>query len=98
MYSEQGRRRVLVCYDIVDDSQRQAVATLLEGYGERVQGSVFEVMVDASGLRQLKTDLECQVNVLTDRVRFYSLCQRDSAGMISLGVGPGVVDTAYWLL
>lgn len=98
MYSEQIRQRVLVCYDIVDDHQRQAVAILLEGYGERVQGSVFEVMLGASGLKQLKTELECRINVLTDRVRFYSLCQRDSVGMISLGVGPRVIDTAYWLL
>ncbi|MGP1372035.1 MAG: CRISPR-associated endonuclease Cas2, partial [Almyronema sp.] len=33
---------VLVVYDIPDDKRRTKLATFLEGYGRRVQYSVFE--------------------------------------------------------
>ena len=36
------RRLWMVCYDIEDDGVRQRVATILKGFGERVQWSVFE--------------------------------------------------------
>ncbi|MCA1676888.1 MAG: CRISPR-associated endonuclease Cas2 [Actinobacteria bacterium] len=36
---------VVVAYDIVDDGRREDVASLLSGYGPRVQLSVFECQV-----------------------------------------------------
>ena len=35
----------LVCYDIVSDYRRNKVSQLLEGYGIRVQRSVFECLL-----------------------------------------------------
>ena len=32
----------LICYDVVNDRRRNRVSRLLEGYGLRVQKSVFE--------------------------------------------------------
>ena len=37
-----GAMRYVVTYDIADDRRREDVATLLSGYGPRVQLSVFE--------------------------------------------------------
>ncbi len=32
----------VVCYDVTQDKRRRKLAKLLDGYGDRVQGSVFE--------------------------------------------------------
>ncbi len=34
--------RFVVCYDIADDKRRQRVSQILDAYGDRIQGSVFE--------------------------------------------------------
>ena len=36
---------LLITYDVADDLRRERLATLLSGYGPRVQLSVFECMV-----------------------------------------------------
>ena len=36
-----ARRRYLVAYDIRDDRRLRAIAACMEGYGERIQYSVF---------------------------------------------------------
>lgn len=43
----------LVAYDISRDDERNKVGKLLEGYGFRVQKSVFEVNADKRTLKQL---------------------------------------------
>jgi CRISPR-associated protein Cas2 len=48
----------LICYDIVKDSRRTKVAHLLEGYGLRVQKSVFEVVLMSNSLRATKEAVE----------------------------------------
>ncbi|MGH8610645.1 MAG: CRISPR-associated endonuclease Cas2 [Gammaproteobacteria bacterium] len=66
----------LVCYDISDDDVRQDVANLLGEYGERVQRSVFEVIVRTeTELAQLQQRL---AEALGDEpeLRFYRLCER----------------------
>ena len=39
-------RNWIVAYDIPDDRRRLAVANALEDFGDRVQHSVFEVLLD----------------------------------------------------
>ena len=47
----------LAAYDITDDRERDRVATLLEGYGFRVQFSVFQLRLTRSGLGRLERGL-----------------------------------------
>jgi CRISPR-associated endonuclease Cas2 len=52
----------LVCYDVVLDRRRNKVAHILEGYGLRVQKSVFEcVLTPDQSWRSLliKTRIRC---------------------------------------
>jgi CRISPR-associated protein Cas2 len=44
----------LICYDIADDRRRDRVSRFLEGYGLRIQKSVFECVLtpDQSALLQ----------------------------------------------
>ena len=38
--------RFVVCYDVADNKRRYKVAACLDGYGDRVQGSVFELRIE----------------------------------------------------
>jgi CRISPR-associated protein Cas2 len=45
--------RIVVSYDISDDKRRRKVAKIMEGYGYRVQYSVFECELEPKKLSQL---------------------------------------------
>lgn len=62
---------VVVMYDIPDDKRRSKVATFLEGYGRRVQKSVFECFVSLSEMQRLCDQVQKRVKVPDDNVRFY---------------------------
>jgi len=63
---------VVVAYDIVDDARREDVASLLSGYGPRVQLSVFECQVDSqTALQALRADLRALIDPLEDQIRLY---------------------------
>ena len=68
------RSRYVIAYDIPDDRRRTKIATTLEGYGERVQYSVFECLL---GVRQFDALWEelCQLlKPEQDSLRVYRLC------------------------
>jgi CRISPR-associated protein Cas2 len=62
---------VLVVYDIPDDKRRQKLATFLEGYGRRVQESVFECFLSLQEMKILHTKVQRRVKPTEDNVRFY---------------------------
>lgn len=47
----------LVVYDITDNRERRRVSKVLEGYGFRVQRSVFECLLNRSFKKKLKKNL-----------------------------------------
>src|SRR5579883_2769942 len=47
----------LVCYDIQDDGRLRRVAKLLEGYGERVQYSIFRCRLTSREAERLRWEL-----------------------------------------
>ena len=64
----------LACFDITDDHNRRKVGWLLERYGLRVQGSVFEIAVESPAhLERLKKKLLPYL-AAEDDLRFYHLC------------------------
>ncbi len=63
----------IVAYDIPCDKRRKKVSDLLEGYGKRVQYSVFECILTDSKYRELCQRLRKQVKLSEDSVRFYPL-------------------------
>ncbi len=68
----------LIAYDIAGDRRREDVATVLSGYGPRVQLSVFEC-----GLRSrreataLRAKLRTLIDAVEDQVRIYPLGRKD---------------------
>ena len=66
--------RVVVSYDISDDKRRRKVAEIMEGYGYRVQYSVFECDLTKNQMAAMKRALRPYVKSREmDSVRFYPL-------------------------
>jgi CRISPR-associated protein Cas2 len=65
----------VISYDVPDDRRRQKIADVLEGFGTRVQKSVFEVHLEPSHYADLRRRLERVMNPQEDNVRLYRLCE-----------------------
>jgi CRISPR-associated protein Cas2 len=68
-----NRIRYLVSYDICDPKRLRRVARTLEGFGVRLQYSVFECPLDGTRLAQLKAELQALLNHEEDQILFVSL-------------------------
>jgi len=65
--------RFLVSYDISHPKRLRRVAKAMEGFGVRLQFSVFECVFDSLRLERCKTALQGIVNHDEDQVLFVSL-------------------------
>jgi CRISPR-associated protein Cas2 len=81
----------VVAYDIPDDKRRKKVSDLLEGYGKRVQYSVFECMLTQAKYDELCSRLKKQVKLKEDSVRFYPLSRHTLGQVQTWGVGPDMM-------
>ena len=78
--------RILVSYDISNDKRRRHVAKIMEGYGYRVQYSVFECDLDANKLAELQKRLTPLVHAKEwESVRIYPLTLDCADRVIVLG-------------
>ncbi|MBU6995013.1 CRISPR-associated endonuclease Cas2 [Ferrovum myxofaciens] len=89
---------VVICYDIFDDHRRLRVMHAIEGYGFRVQGSVYECYVDHRRFGILKTQVAKLIDHEVDRVRYYTLCGRDYDDIVIHGKGLPPEDPATIIL
>jgi len=63
----------LITYDIPCDKRRKKVSDLLEGYGQRVQYSVFECVLTTDKYNELRQRLQQRIKPSEDSVRLYPL-------------------------
>lgn len=68
-----SRLRYLVSYDICDPKRLRHVARTLEGFGVRLQYSVFECPLDDVRMATLKAELHSLLKHDEDQVLFVSL-------------------------
>jgi CRISPR-associated protein Cas2 len=80
----------LVCYDVIHDRRRGRVSRLSEGYGLRVQKSVFECVLtpDQYELLQRRFETKRYLNPDEDQIRFYPMSPRHRQIVLILGVQP----------
>ncbi|MDD6553447.1 MAG: CRISPR-associated endonuclease Cas2 [Prevotellaceae bacterium] len=86
---------ILVTYDVETVSpfgQRrlQQVAKVCQNYGQRVQNSVFECVVDYSQYTKLKLELKAIMDESRDTIRLYNLGNNYSAKVETLGFTHGI--------
>lgn len=81
----------LITYDIPCNKRRKKVSDLLEGYGQRVQYSVFECLLSAGKYRELQKRLRPRVRPEEDSIRFYPLSGH-TLGQVEVWGGVPVVQ------
>jgi len=84
---------VLVTYDVATDTpdgrrRLRRVAKICEGYGQRVQKSVFECIVNSAEMERLKHRLLKAVEPSEDSLRFYRLLEPREKYTQVIGVRP----------
>jgi CRISPR-associated protein Cas2 len=83
-----ARRRYIITYDISDPKRLRGVARTLEGYGVRLQFSVFECLLDTMRLSKAKTALAEIIDSSEDQVLFISLgLETNDAGLSMESLG-----------
>ena len=92
--------RVVVIYDITNNKKRRLVSDILEGYGTRVNKSVFECELKSEKQKQhLIKELKAIFDPKTDSIRIYKLCQTCIANALELGKHPEPFDrdSVFWI-
>jgi CRISPR-associated protein Cas2 len=81
-----SRRRFLVAYDIRDDRRLRSVATCMEGYGTRIQYSVFVCDLSDREKFVMRGDIEARMKLSEDSVMIVELGSAgDSSRFLFLG-------------
>ncbi len=90
---------VVVAYDIVDDTRREDVASLLSGYGPRVQLSVFECQVRSqTELQSLRAQLRALIDPMEDQVRIYPTTTQTFSQRYIIGARTVEERSDYWIV
>lgn len=84
---------VLVTYDVNTETaagrrRLRKVAKACVNYGQRVQNSVFECILDAAQYTLFKAELTALIDPSTDSLRFYQLGNRYKAKVEQVGRAP----------
>jgi CRISPR-associated protein Cas2 len=82
-----ARRRYLVAYDIRDDRRLRTVATCVEGYGYRIQYSVFLCDLSEMEVIEMRGELEQLIKTTEDSVMIVDLGQPDDTSKFVF-IGP----------
>lgn len=86
---------VLITYDVNTETTEgkrrlRQVAKQCQNYGQRVQHSVFECVMDAALCRQVKHTLEGIIDKETDSLRFYYLGNQFKSKVEHVGAKPSL--------
>ncbi len=87
---------IVVAYDIPDDKRRTRVMKILEGYGYRVQKSVFECEVTPQLYEKMRSRIARAIRAEEDTVRYYSLCAKCLSEIRVAGLGEVKRDPPYF--
>ncbi len=86
---------VLITYDVNTETlagqkRLRKVAKVCQNYGQRVQNSVFECLIDPARLKQLQNTLAEIMNAETDSIRYYFLGDDWHSRVVHVGAKPGL--------
>ena len=89
---------IVVSYDVPDDRRRGRLAETLNGFGQRVQLSVFECLLEADEVERLRRRVLKEIDEEVDRVRIYRLCASCREKVEILGRGERTEDPEVYVL
>ncbi len=88
----------LVSYDISDTPRRTKISKILDDFGDRVQYSVFECLIDNELLEKMVLRLQKVVKEAEDSIRIYSVCGNCEKVVRIIGQGDVSKDEKYYIL
>ncbi len=88
----------MICYDITSDNRRKRVQKILEGYGDRVQYSVFECNISDTQSKKLRKKILSYINDKSDGVIFYPICRGCKDKIEYIGSGAFLEDEHYFMI
>ncbi|MGC8764845.1 MAG: CRISPR-associated endonuclease Cas2 [Brevinematia bacterium] len=77
----------LIIYDISNEKRLQKIAKIMEGYGTRVQKSVFEMIAEEKIIKKLMTEVKNIIDENEDFVVYFDICNEDWQKQIKYGRG-----------
>ena len=80
------KTRYVICYDVIDDRRRTKLARALDAFGDRVQYSVFEALLDALLFDKMVRAIEREIDLTEDRVTIYAICASCVRRRIRIGI------------
>jgi CRISPR-associated protein Cas2 len=88
----------LVSYDIPDTPRRTRIAKILDDFGDRVQYSVFECLLDDLLFARMVSRLEKAAKEEEDSIRIYCLCASCEKVIRIIGRGEVTKDRDVFIL
>ena len=77
--------RWIICYDIVDNRRRSHIAKYLEGWGRRIQKSIFECELNPAELRKVLARIDRELDADEDRCLAFRQCESCIGEVLSIG-------------
>lgn len=86
---------VIITYDVSTEteagrSRLRRVSKKCKDYGQRVQNSVFECIIDTAQLKQLQAALQKIIDPEVDSLRFYYLGDKWKSRVEHIGAKPSI--------
>lgn len=88
----------VVSYDIPDTKRRTKLAKTIKDFGDRVQYSVFECILDGDLIEELVDRIERIVVEKEDKVRIYGLCGTCERAVKIMGKGEVTKDEDVYVI
>ena len=89
---------VLITYDITDDKRLRRLHDFLKDFGLNTQKSVFECDIDETGIKIIRGYCKENLDLTTDSVRIYKICNRCINKVIISGQGLKVTQLDFMIV
>ncbi|SHJ90447.1 CRISPR-associated protein, Cas2 family [Tessaracoccus bendigoensis DSM 12906] len=87
---------VIAAYDVREDDRRARLAALLQAYGDRVQKSVFVMMLEEEELEELRGHVGRIIDPKTDSFLVYRQCSPCWDKQLTVGQARTPSPVRYW--
>lgn len=87
---------LVAAYDVREDDRRAHLAAVLQTVGDRVQKSVFVIMVDEAGLAEVRERALAIIDPDCDSVLFFRQCSGCWDSHLPLGQGRVPDAVTHW--
>ena len=88
----------LITYDITEPRRLNRLRNFLKEFGLRTQKSVFECDIDDTALKRIRVYCRDNLDLSSDSVRIYRICNRCMSKVVISGQGLKVTQMKYMIV